>query len=133
MIVVDTSVFIDHLNGILTPQSRWLRISIAMETDGIAVGDLVLSEILQGLASDRDVARVERLLAGFHLVPMVGTAIARQSAANYRRLRARGITVRKIVDMLIGTFCIENRLPLLHADRDFEPMEQYLGLRTVAV
>jgi predicted nucleic acid-binding protein len=97
----------------------------------LLVGDLVLCEILQGLATDREAIMVERALRRFVVEPMVSPEIATKSASNYRSLRSRGITVRKTIDMLIGTFCIEYDHVLLHSDRDFDHMEQHLGLLVV--
>lgn len=95
------------------------------------MGDLVLCEVLQGLSDNREARLVERALRRFEIVAMVNPALAAQSAANYRALRARGITVRKTIDLLIGTFCIEGSHALLHSDRDFDGMERYLGLTVV--
>ncbi len=97
----------------------------------IGVGDLVLCEVLQGLRSDHEVRAVERALRRFDLLSMVGPEIATKAAANYCALRGRGITVRKTIDMLIGTFCIERGHALLHDDRDFEPLEEWLGLQVL--
>ena len=129
MIVVDTSVWIDFLNGRNAPSVRRLRELLGSEE--IAVGDLMLCEILQGLDSERSAVEVEALLRRFEIVPMVGEAIATAAARNFRHLRRRGITVRKTIDLLIGTWCIENRRPLLHNDRDFRPMARHLGLEEV--
>ena len=93
----------------------------------------MLCEVLQGLNGERSARQVESLLRRFQLVPMVGEAIAVAAARNYRVLRDQGITVRKTIDLLIGTWCIENRQPLLHDDRDFRPMVQHLGLIEVPV
>ena len=129
MIVVDSGVWIDFLNGRNTRPVAALK--IALGKDEILVGDLMLCEVLQGLENDRAAAQVEGLLRRFQIVPMVGEAIAVQAARNYRALRRQGVTVRKTIDLLIGTWCIENRRPLLHDDRDFRPMAQYLGLGEV--
>jgi hypothetical protein len=129
VIVVDTSVWIDFLNGRNAPSVRRLRELLGSEE--IAVGDLMLCEILQGLDSERSAVEVEALLRRFEIVPMVGEAIATAAARNFRHLRRRGITVRKTIDLLIGTWCIENRRPLLHNDRDFRPMARHLGLEEV--
>jgi predicted nucleic acid-binding protein len=129
--VVDSSVWIDFLNGRNTRPVAALK--TALGKDEILVGDLMLCEILQGLDNDRAAAQVEGLLRRFQIVPMVGEAIAIGAARNYRALRRQGITVRKTIDLLIGTWCIENRRPLLHCDRDFRPMAQYLGLTEVPV
>lgn len=96
--------------------------------DEIIVGDLMLCEVLQGLANETAARKVESLLRRFEIVPMAGDAIAVAAARNFRSLRKRGITIRKTIDLLIGTWCIENRRPLRHNDSDFRPMAQHLGL-----
>ena len=131
MIVVDTSVWIDFLNGKDALHVRRLR--AALGTEEIFVGDLMLCEVLQGLDSERDARDVEALLRRFQIVPMAGDAIAVVAARNYRSLRRLGITIRKTIDLLIGTWCIENRVALLHNDSDFRPMVRHLGLIEVPV
>ncbi|HEX2256128.1 MAG TPA: PIN domain nuclease [Afifellaceae bacterium] len=126
MIVVDSSVWIDFLNGRDQPHVQRLRASLGATE--IIVGDLMLCEVLQGLASEREAAEVEALMRRFEIVPMAGEAIAVAAARNFRAMRARGVTVRKTIDLLIGTWCIVNRVPLLHNDRDFAPMARHLGL-----
>jgi predicted nucleic acid-binding protein len=131
VIVVDSSVWIDFLNGRNTPQVECLR--AVLGTDEIIVGDLMICEVLQGLESERAAREVEALLRRFEVVPMAGEAIAVAAARNFRSLRRRGITVRKAIDLLIGTWCIENRKSLLHHDSDFQPMARHLGLIEVPV
>jgi hypothetical protein len=126
VIVVDSSVWIDFLNGRNTPHVRQLRAIFG--TDEIIVGDLMLCEVLQGLDSERSAQEVEALLRRFEIVSMAGDAIAIAAARNFRSLRRRGITIRKTIDLLIGTWCIENRKPLLHNDADFHGMARHLGL-----
>jgi predicted nucleic acid-binding protein len=126
VIVVDSSVWIDFLNGRKAPHVERLRAILGAEE--IVVGDLMLCEVLQGLESERAARDVEALLRRFAIASMVGDANAVAAARNYRSLRRRGITIRKTVDMLIGTWCIENRVPLLHNDGDFRPMVRHLGL-----
>jgi predicted nucleic acid-binding protein len=126
LIVVDSSVWIDFLNGRNAPHVATLRATLG--TDEIIVGDLMLCEVLQGLANERAAQQVEALLRRFEIVAMAGEAIAVAAARNFRSLRKRGITVRKTIDLLIGTWCIENRKALLHNDGDFRPMARYLGL-----
>lgn len=126
MIVVDSSVWIDFLNGRNAPHVR--RLSTVLGADEVIVGDLMLCEVLQGLDSERAAQEVEALLRRFEIVPMAGDALAVAAARNFRSLRRRGITVRKTIDLLIGTWCIENRMPLLHNDSDFRPMARHLGL-----
>jgi predicted nucleic acid-binding protein len=127
MILVDSSVWIDYFNGLATSQTELL--DSRLSTDIIVTGDIILTEVLQGFQSDRDFAQARRLLESLVFVEMLGRALAIQSAQNYRYLRKKGVTVRKTLDIMIGTFCISNRLPLLHSDRDFDPMESYLGLK----
>ncbi len=126
MIVVDSSVWIDFLNGRDAPHVKQLLTIIG--TDEVIVGDLMLCEVLQGLDDERTAREVEGLMRRFEIVHMAGDAIAVAAAGNFRSLRRRGITVRKTIDLLIGTWCIENRRPLLHNDSDFHPMARYLGL-----
>jgi len=130
VIVVDSSVWIDFLNGRNPFHVRHLR--AVMGTEEIIIGDLMLCEVLQGLDGERAAREVEALLRRFQVVPMAGDAIAVAAARNYRFLRGRGITIRKTIDLLIGTWCIENRRSLLHNDSDFRPMARHLGLREVA-
>jgi predicted nucleic acid-binding protein len=131
VIVVDSSVWIDFLNGRDAPHVRRLR--AALGTDEIIVGDPMLCEVLQGLESERAARDVEALLRRFEVVAMTGDAIAVAAARNFRSLRRRGITIRKTIDLLIGTWCIENRRPLLHNDSDFRPMGRHLGLIEVSI
>jgi predicted nucleic acid-binding protein len=126
VIVVDSSVWIDFLNGRNVPHVQRLR--AVLGTDEIIVGDLMLCEVLQGMDSERAARDVEALLRRFEIAPMAGDAVAVAAARNFRSLRRRGITLRKTIDLLIGTWCIENGRPLLHHDNDFHPMARHLGL-----
>lgn len=126
MIVVDSSVWIDFLNG--RKAAHVERLQAALGVDEIIVGDLMLCKVLQGIDSEKDARQVESLLRRFEVVPMTGEAIAVSAARNFRSLRRRGITIRKTIDLLIGTWCIENRRSLLHNDSDFKPMARHLGL-----
>jgi predicted nucleic acid-binding protein len=131
VIVVDSSVWIDFLNGRDAPHVKRLRAIVG--TDEVIVGDLMLCEVLQGLDDERTAREVEALLRRFEIVHMAGDAIAVAAARNFRSLRRRGITLRKTIDLLIGTWCIENRRPLLHNDSDFHPMARYLRLIEVPI
>jgi predicted nucleic acid-binding protein len=130
MIVVDSSVMIDHLNNRLTRQVELLRANVPQKR--IIIGDIVMVEILRGLRDDREAAAVERALRRFRIATMLDETLAVQAAANYRALRGVGITISKTIDLIIGSFCIANRHVLLHNDRDFLPMSQYLGLQSLA-
>lgn len=127
MVVVDSSVWIDYFNGSSSVETEALHGFLGERE--IVVGDLILTEVLQGFRSDRDFRRARQLLAAFPIVIMVGPELAVRAAEHYRRLRRLGVTVRKTIDVMIGTYCIARQLPLLHADADFEPMVRHLGLR----
>jgi predicted nucleic acid-binding protein len=129
LIVVDSTVWIDFLNGRDTGYVRRLRALLGSRE--IAVGDLMLCEILQGLRGEREARQVEGWLRRFDIVEMVGEANAVAAARNFRELRRRGVTIRRTIDLLIGTWCIVNGAPLLHNDRDFNPMVEHLGLVAV--
>jgi predicted nucleic acid-binding protein len=129
MIVVDSSVWIDYFNGKKTSQTDWL--DSALGSIPVIIGDLILTEVLQGFQNSKEFKVAKDLLLGMPFMPMVGRVIALKSAENYRSLRRRGVTVRKTIDVIIGTFCIYYHLPLLHDDRDFDPMVKFLGLKIV--
>lgn len=131
MIVVDTSVWVDYFNGRATPATD--RLDFLLPRELLVVGDLILIEVLQGFRSPRNFRRALQYLNALDFRAMVGREVALASARNYRRLRERGVTVRKTIDVIIGTFCIENRHELLHSDRDFDPMARHLGLRVAKV
>ncbi len=129
MLVVDTTVWIDYFNGVENPQTDFLH--AVLDKTPILVGDLILTEVLQGFRHDPDFEQVRRALGKFTQAGMVNPALAVQSARNYRFLRQKGVTVRKTIDSLIATFCIENEHELLHNDSDFDGYEKHLGLRVV--
>jgi predicted nucleic acid-binding protein len=126
--LVDSSVWIDYFRGTATPEAE--KLDALLGTEPVATGDLMLAEILQGFVSDRDFNQAKKLLSSVTIVEMVGQDIAIQAARNFRTLRARGITVRKTIDTLIATRCIESGLILLYSDRDFDPFVEHLGLRS---
>jgi predicted nucleic acid-binding protein len=128
VILVDTSVWIDHLRDTVTDPVAYLRSLVSVEE--LLVGDLILCEVLQGVRTDAEARRVEDALREFEVVSLVDAELAVKAAANLRFLRRRGITIRKTIDLLIGTFCIERGYTLLHSDRAFAPMESFLGLQT---
>lgn len=126
MILADTSVWVDFFASRVTPQVARLREAVVNRE--ILMGDLILVEILQGITRDRVRADVESKLAPIRCEVMCGPRLAPVAAANYRRLRQRGITIRGIVDVIVATWCIENRVQLLHSDRDFAYLERHLDL-----
>ena len=128
MILVDSSVWIDYFRGTVTPQSE--KLESLLGTEPIATGDLILTEVLQGFISDRDFNQARKLLTSLVVVNLAGQEIAIQAAKNFRALRALGVSVRKTIDTLIATRCIEGGLPLLYSDRDFDPFVEHLGLRS---
>ena len=130
MILVDSSVWIDYFRGIATPQSD--RLDSPLGAEPLAIGDLILAEVLQGFASERAFNQVRKSLDAFAHVDLRGKDIAIQAARNFRTLRGLGVTVRKTIDTIIATRCIESGYTLLHSDRDFDAVEKHLGLLVVA-
>ena len=128
MILVDSSVWIDYFRGEVTPQTA--RLDALLGSEPLAVGDLILTEVLQGFVSDRDFTQARKLLTSLDVVTLGGQDAALQAARNFRTLRALGVTVRKTIDTLIATCCIEHDFALLYSDRDFEPFVKHLGLRS---
>jgi predicted nucleic acid-binding protein len=129
VVIVDTSVWVDYLNDVATPETAWLDHQLGRQPLGLI--DLMVCEILQGLATDEEAARVVRDLRRFTIFETGGLELATAAARNYRALRGRGRTVRKTIDCLIATFCLREGHALLHCDRDFDSFEQLLGLRIV--
>ncbi len=129
MILVDSSVWIGYFNGKINAQTDWLDSALGKEI--IIVGDLILAEVLQGFKSDHDFYKAKKLLSNFRIMEMLGQELAIKSAENYRLLRKKGVTVRKTIDVIIGTFCIHNNISLLHDDQDFHPLTIHLGLNAV--
>jgi predicted nucleic acid-binding protein len=127
LILVDSSVWIDYLNGTITPQTDLLDGLLGHEP--VAIGDLILTEVLQGFAHERDFNQARKVLASLLVVELGGEKVAIQAAKNFRALRRRGITVRKTIDTVIATRCIESGYVLLHNDRDFNVFAKHLGLR----
>ncbi len=127
MILVDSSVWIAYFNGSNIWQTHFLDFLLSYEP--IVIGDLIISEVLQGFRFDKDFIVAKELLSSLQICELVGYDNAIKSAENYRNLRKTGITVRKTRDVLIGTYCIENNLQLLHDDKDFLPIEEILGLK----
>ncbi len=126
MIVVDSSVWVDFFNGTATPQVE--RIDALLGVTPLAIGDLILVEVLQGFRHDRDVATVRQLFRSLPVIEMLGRSNATKAAVNVRTVRQQGVTVRKTVDAIIATACIEANLPLLFSDRDLTPFVTHLGL-----
>ncbi len=129
MILVDSSTWIDYFRGTITPQTEMLDRLLGQEL--LAVGDLILTEVLQGFSNEGDFNEVRKMLTSLTVVDLGGQKIAIQAAKNFRVLRNLGVTVRKTIDTVIATNCIENGYSLLHNDRDFHPFVMHLGLRVV--
>jgi predicted nucleic acid-binding protein len=126
VILVDSSVWIDYFRGVSTRQSDRLDALLGLEP--LLVGDLILTEVLQGVTNDRAFDQAHRLLSSLDLIEIGGVEVALQAARNYRTLREYGVTIRKTIDCLIATRCIEGGHSLLFSDRDFQPFVDHLGL-----
>ena len=129
MILVDSSVWIDYFRGDASPQAE--KLDSLLGTEPIATGDLILTEVLQGFVSNQDFNQAKKLLTSLVVMDLVGQEIAIKAARNFRALRELGITVRKTIDTVIATRCIESKLALLYSDRDFDSFVEHLGLKSV--
>ena len=129
MVIVDTTVWIDYLQGIRNPETDWLEAELDRQRLGLT--DVILCEVLQGVRYEATATTVERQLLKLEVFQTGGVDLARESAKNYRTLRARGHTVRKTIDCLIATFCLRGQHSLLHRDRDFDAFERFLNLSVV--
>ena len=141
-VLIDSSVWIDHLRGVRTRETAILgallaRLDPELERGDreaaaeLLVGDLALCEVLRGIPEPRQHAAVKNVLLSFEVVTIGGVDLAIEAADHYRDLRRLGVIVRKTIDLLIGTYCIATDCALLHSNRDFEPMTRHLGLRTI--
>ena len=129
MILVDSSVWIDYFKGRTTAQTD--KLDKLLGHQPLAIGDLILTEVLQGFPNERDFNQARKMLTSLMVVELGGQEIAIQAAKNFRALRVLGVTVRKTIDTVIATRCIESGFDLLHNDRDFDPFAKHLGLRAV--
>jgi hypothetical protein len=129
LILVDSSVWIDYFKGRMTAQTG--RLDRLLGVEPLAIGDLILTEVLQGFDRERDFNDARKMLTSLTVVELSGREIAIQAAKNFRALRRLGVTVRKTIDTVIATLCIESGYELLHSDRDFDPFARHLGLRVV--
>lgn len=127
MIVIDTSAWIEFLNN--TDHKIVVDLELALENELICLGDLIYCEILQGIKNKRELNRVKSLFSTLHRETMGGFDICEKASENYKYLRSIGVTVRKTIDLVIGTFCLENGHEIIHNDRDFKVMEKHLGLK----
>ena len=130
MILVDSSVWIAYFNGQMNWQSDLL--DALLQTEPLLIGDLIFTEVLQGFRTTGDFKRAKEYFSLLDFVELGGYQIAVQAALNYRTMRKKGVTLRKTIDVIIGTYCIEKNVHLLHNDQDFNPMERYLGLPVVS-
>jgi predicted nucleic acid-binding protein len=127
LILVDSSVWIDYFRGTVARQTEILDGLLGQQP--LAIGDLILTEVLQGFDNQRDFNEARKMLTSLKVVELGGRQIAIQAAINFRALRRLGVTVRKTIDTVIATRCIESGYELLHNDRDFDPFAEHLGLR----
>ena len=128
MILVDSSVWIDFFNGTNNAETDKLNEILGLEE--VVTGDLILAEVLQGFKSDKDYKIAKEVLTSLTVHDLIGKQLAIKSADNFRKLRKKGITIRKTTDVIIATYCIENKIPLLFTDKDFTPFVKHLRLRS---
>jgi predicted nucleic acid-binding protein len=129
VVIIDTTVWIDYLRGAENPETQWLDRELQRQRLGLT--DLILCEVLQGIRDQNSFARVQSELVKFQVFQTGGAGLAVAAAQNYRDLRQHGYPVRKTIDCLIATFCLQARHELLHRDHDFDPFEKVLGLQVI--
>ncbi len=129
MILVDTSVWIDYFLG--KDNKHTMLLDTALNTERICIGDLIITELIQGFKTKSEISSAPKIISRLEYYDLAGKDIAFKAAENYRKLRQKGITIRKTIDIIIGTFCIENQIKLLHNDRDFDPFVKFLGLKVL--
>jgi predicted nucleic acid-binding protein len=127
MTLVDSSVWIDYFGGAASPATD--RLDALLGVEPLLTGDLILAEVLQGFAAEREFMQAKALLESFEVVPLGGRDVCLEAAQNFRTLRRKGITIRKTIDTIIATCCIRNGYVLLHDDRDFDAFVEHSGLR----
>jgi len=128
MILVDSSVWIDFFNGTRNTETDKLNEILGLEE--VVIGDLILAEVLQGFKNDTDYKAAKNVLTSLEVHDLLGKELAIKSANNFRKLRKKGITIRKTADVIIATYCIENKIPLLFTDKDFLPFVDNLRLKS---
>ena len=131
VILVDSSVWIDYFIGNDSEETDFLDRTLGNR--GVAIGDLILTEVLQGFRRDKDYKIARGVLTELTVFELLGKKMAIASADNFRKLRKKGITIRKTADVIIASYCIEHQLPLLSSDTDFQPFVKHLGLRSAAL
>jgi predicted nucleic acid-binding protein len=130
MILVDSSVWIGYFGGTASPATD--RLDALLGVEPLLTGDLILAEVLQGFATEREFREARALLESFEVVPLARREVCLEAAQNFRTLRRKGVTIRKTIDTIIATCCIRNGYILLHDDRDFDAFVEHLGLRVAA-
>ena len=130
MILADTSIWIDFFNGKITPETNMLDKALA--EGNVIIGDLILLEVLQGIKNDNEYKKTLKALETLDSFELFGKTMVLDCAKNFRKLRKKGLTIRKTADLIIATFCIKNKIPLLYSDRDFIPFSKHLGLVSVS-
>lgn len=128
MVLVDSSVWIDFFNG--TDKAETDKLNEILGLEEVVIGDLILTEVLQGFRSETDYKAAKNVLASLAVHDLLGKELAIKSADNFRKLRKKGITIRKTADVIIATYCIENKVPLLFTDKDFIPFVENLRLKS---
>jgi len=126
MVLVDTSVWIDYFGAVNSRET--ILLNVLLDEERIATGDLIIAELMQGFRTKNQISSALGILSKLEYFDLVGKNIALKAAENFRFLRKKGITIRKTIDTIIGTFCSENKIKLLHNDHDFDPFVKYCGL-----
>jgi hypothetical protein len=129
VILVDTSAWIELLRASGHPAHVTLRHHLARRSP-IATTEPVIMELLAGVRSPRELSRLRARLLALPRLVVRGLADFEAAADIYRTCRAKGATVRKLMDCLIAAIAIRENASILHNDDDFEVLVRHTRLRT---
>lgn len=126
MILVDTSVWIELLNGRLGRSVGGSQLRRFVTCGPVA------QEVRQGLKDTRASAA---FLMSFDALPRLCDPLPERvflaAADVYRQGRRLGISVRSSTDCLIAAIAIECKVPVWHRDRDFDEIARFTALEVV--
>jgi len=129
MILVDTSVLIDIFKGVVNGPANQMR-EVLVHDIPFGITSVIYQEVLQGAKSEQEYARLKEYLSCQRFFHPRDTVKTYEDAARiYFHCRKRGVTIRSTIDCLIAQIALEQNLPVLHNDKDFDAMAPVINLR----
>jgi predicted nucleic acid-binding protein len=128
LILIDASAFIEFLNRTGNREDTLVE-QLIINNEDIVIADITLTEILQGIKTDREYREVKASLLTFPILSLKSPDSYIAAADLYRKCRKRGLTIRSTIDILIAQIALEYGATLLHNDRDFEAIAQVCDIR----